>query len=424
MNSFFRGGLPLAVWFAFAAISPGPSISAQSSPAATPPTMEEVMRRLDALQKKYDELQRRMDTMNGASAASEPAPAAPAESVNPPPVVAEAAPIAAPASPGASKVFNPDIAMIGNFVGFGGRHSAMLGGAPRSFELTESELSVQAVLDPYARGGDYPHLVRYLEKNVHFAELLENNEDLVPELLSHQREAHELFILIPVAHDEMIGVLGEAENSLQLGLAAALEPDARSLPEFDDLFDYVPLLIHLDRIHGGVCARVVVLLYRVGESGVQRFDARSQDVGESKQQRKADPLRFEIVGKLEEVELTRRLSEIGTDDYMTCFTDVEVADAPAFNVVKCPGRLDRPRLGGFGELCGLAADYGGIAGYGHAQSLGHCAARWYRRLSRARHSGRPWWRAPLVRSPQDRDGCGQVGERHHRRTPRRVRLGR
>ena len=54
---------------------------------------------------------------------------------------------------GASKPFNPDIGMIGNFIGASGRS---LGGsdslAPQpSFTLQESEMSVQAIVDPYAR---------------------------------------------------------------------------------------------------------------------------------------------------------------------------------------------------------------------------------------------------------------------------------
>ena len=120
-------------------------------------------------------------------------------------------------------------------------------------------------LDPYARRRRHAQLVGHLQQNVHFAQLLENYEDLMAEFLAHQRQPHELFVLVAVANDQVIGVLGEPENRLELRLAAALEADAGDLAELDDLFDDVTLLIDLDRIHGGVPALVAVLLSRFDE---------------------------------------------------------------------------------------------------------------------------------------------------------------
>jgi hypothetical protein len=56
---------------------------------------------------------------------------------------------AAPAPQGSSKVFNPDIAVIGNFLGAAGRNVSE--NPPSSLELSEAEASFQAVVDPYAR---------------------------------------------------------------------------------------------------------------------------------------------------------------------------------------------------------------------------------------------------------------------------------
>jgi hypothetical protein len=47
-----------------------------------------------------------------------------------------------------SKIFNPDIAVIGDFLGVGGHNPVETGSA---FELHEAEVSYQAVVDPYAR---------------------------------------------------------------------------------------------------------------------------------------------------------------------------------------------------------------------------------------------------------------------------------
>src|SRR5204862_7706689 len=47
-----------------------------------------------------------------------------------------------------SKVFNPDMAAIGNFVGAAGKNTV----APLpALALPETELSLQAIVDPYAR---------------------------------------------------------------------------------------------------------------------------------------------------------------------------------------------------------------------------------------------------------------------------------
>src|SRR5690348_5838763 len=101
------------------------------------------------------------------------------------------------------------------------------------------------------------HLVRDLKQHIDLAQLLENDEHLMPELLAHEGEAHELFVLVAIAHDDVVGRLRQSEYCLQFRLAAALEPDSMGLPEFENLLDDVALLIHLDRIHRRVAAGVI-----------------------------------------------------------------------------------------------------------------------------------------------------------------------
>jgi hypothetical protein len=52
------------------------------------------------------------------------------------------------AAAAASKIFNPDIAVIGDFLGVAGRNDVH---PSKAFEMHESEASFQAVVDPYAR---------------------------------------------------------------------------------------------------------------------------------------------------------------------------------------------------------------------------------------------------------------------------------
>ena len=71
-----------------------------------------------------------------------PAPSAPAEPPAAPP------PAAASASSQVSNYFNPSISVIGNFLGIAGKNSVE--NLP-NLSLRESELGLQAIVDPYAR---------------------------------------------------------------------------------------------------------------------------------------------------------------------------------------------------------------------------------------------------------------------------------
>ena len=132
--------------------------SAQTQPGA------ELQTRVQALEEQVKQLKAELDALRGqmgAPAAQQPAPGGnpPTAPVPEPPVAgglqtptAGSLPVYGAASAG-SKIFNPDIGMIGNFVSATGKSR---GGsqsiAPIPFAtLQESEVSVQAVVDPYAR---------------------------------------------------------------------------------------------------------------------------------------------------------------------------------------------------------------------------------------------------------------------------------
>jgi len=114
------------------------SASAQTPDTATP---QELRRQIDVLKADVERLQRdyqdRIGRLEVALAALQSAPPVP-EAALPP----------APPAPGSSKVFNPDTAVIGNFLGTAGRNAVSPSPA---FEMRESEVSFQAAVDPYAR---------------------------------------------------------------------------------------------------------------------------------------------------------------------------------------------------------------------------------------------------------------------------------
>ena len=114
-------------------------------------TSEEVAARLAALEERLRALEAELAALKAGQAAP-PAAAAPVASV--------AAPAGAPGGPSGqlpvyggqgalAKILNPDISVIGDFIGAAGKNSV---NPFPSLEMHESEVGFQAIIDPYARG--------------------------------------------------------------------------------------------------------------------------------------------------------------------------------------------------------------------------------------------------------------------------------
>ncbi len=199
-------------------------------------------------------------------------------------------------------------------------------------------------LDADAARRRHPELVGDLEQHVDLAELLDDDEHTVADLLPHEGEPHELVVLVAVADDDVLRALGHREHRLQLRLRAALQTDAVRLAELDDLLDDVPLLIDLDRVDGRVPTAVLELLDRRLEARAQLLDAGAEDVGEAEQHGKPDSLLFQVAREVQEVELALAVRAIGAHHDAARVVDVEVPGAPPFDVVECACAVDRPGL--------------------------------------------------------------------------------
>lgn len=114
------------------------SAAAQSQPDATA-----LQQQIDQLKKEFGERIAALEAKLAEAQAVAPAQA-------PPPEPAPAQPSAAAAS--GAKYFNPDMAVIGNFLGAAGRND--LNPSP-ALEMPESEVALQAIVDPYARADFY-----------------------------------------------------------------------------------------------------------------------------------------------------------------------------------------------------------------------------------------------------------------------------
>lgn len=126
-------------------------------PAPVPPSaevqqardeVEKLRKELEALRQQYEArlalLEQRLAQL-GAPAA-QPGPPAGVPPQDPTPAPVDPQPVQ-PAA-GASKVFNPDIAVIGNFIGVAGKNP--MSDQP-SLQLSEVEATFQAVVDPFGR---------------------------------------------------------------------------------------------------------------------------------------------------------------------------------------------------------------------------------------------------------------------------------
>ena len=130
-----------------------PAASAQDSQQALRQEIEQLRKDFDALTQQYGDrlsaLESRLITAGGASAAVAAPPAG----------AGGGGAISAPifgSSVGNAKVFNPDIAVIGDFLGAAGSNSVRPdpfgpGSHPNALQMHESEAAFQAVVDPYAR---------------------------------------------------------------------------------------------------------------------------------------------------------------------------------------------------------------------------------------------------------------------------------
>jgi hypothetical protein len=134
-----------------------------SRAVAQTPDVQTVRQEIDELRKELADIQKRYDERIAALEArlgAPPAPGAPAGPDQATVPAAEVPPGAAGAggptgslpiygaASAASKIFNPDMAVIGNFLGAAGHNEV---NPSPALQLEETEASFQAIVDPYAR---------------------------------------------------------------------------------------------------------------------------------------------------------------------------------------------------------------------------------------------------------------------------------
>jgi len=207
-----------------------PAAAQDQPPPASAEEVRLLRQEIEALKAQVQALTAQIGAL-GAPAAVPPPEAAPA-----PPEFA--APAAAPSQ--TSNYFNPSIAAIGNFLGVGGsNHTENL----PSMSLRESEVSLQAVVDPYARADFF---LSFAEEGVEVEEGFASFTTLPGGLLAKVGRMRPAFGKINTLHlhvlpwvDEplpLVNFLGGDEGWVGTGVSVA-----RMIPLPGDIFSEVTL---------------------------------------------------------------------------------------------------------------------------------------------------------------------------------------
>ena len=223
-------------------------------------------------------------------------------------------------------------------------------------ELCHRAAAARRQLDAEADLRPHADLLGILEDQAELGVLLDDRDDVAPDLLGQHRHLDELGVLEAVADDRDV-VGGQCRHRHQLRLAARLDAEVVGTPELQDFLDHLALLVDLDRVHARVLARVRVLLDRSLEGAGDVAQAMLQDVGKAHQDRQRDAAHLQAIHQLLEVD--RPLALLGrVHEHVPVLANREVAVAPAVDVVQL-GRIDgRPGVGGAGARQGAGRDRG------------------------------------------------------------------
>ena len=161
-------------------------------------------------------------------------------------------------------------------------------------------------LHAHADHRPHAHLLRVVQDQLELGVLLDDRDDRAPDLLRQHRGLDVLRILEPVADDRR-AVGGHRHHREQFRLGACLQPELVRPAEAQDLLDYLPLLVHLDRIHAGVAAGIRVLRDGSLKRVVDVTEPMPEDVAEPDEHRQIDAACLQVVGELLQVDRLRRV---------------------------------------------------------------------------------------------------------------------
>ena len=172
---------------------------------------------------------------------------------------------------------------------------------------------------------------------------------LLAELGAQQGHADERGVLVAVADDEAAHLALQGQAGEQLRFAAHFQAEIERLAGIQDFLHHLAQLVDLDREHAPVTALVIELGDGVAEGGVDGLHPVPQDVLKPDQHRKLQAARFGFLHDIGDIDRGAIFLQ-GFGDDAPRLVDVEVARAPALDVVQIASLLDVPALTHIVEL--------------------------------------------------------------------------
>ena len=157
---------------------------------------QQIQQQIDQLRREFNDrlsaLEAQMATLQGQAATPGAPPALPAPPIPLAPEVGQGAALSN------AKVFNPDMAVIGDFLGAAGRNKV---NPSPALEMHESEASFQAVVDPYARADFF---VSFGEEGVELEEGFLTLTELPGKLLMRVGKMRAAFGKVNALHNHVL----------------------------------------------------------------------------------------------------------------------------------------------------------------------------------------------------------------------------
>ena len=187
--------------------------------------------------------------------------------------------------------------------------------------------------------GRTPTFSAYLQDQPELGVLLDDRDDVAPDLLGQHRHLDELGVLEAVADDRrvVVGLRGDGE---QLRLGARLEAEAVLAAEIEHFLDDLALLVDLDRVDADVAPCVLVLgdgrlegVVRCRRRRCRRMSRKRMSTGQP------DAAEHQVIGQLLEVDGPGRVLR-GMNQHVPLRRDGEVALPPAVHLVEFGGVAD------------------------------------------------------------------------------------
>ena len=150
-------------------------------------------------------------------------------------------------------------------------------------------------------------------------------------------------VLVAVADDQRFRIAMNRQRREQLRLAARLDAEVKRLAGVDDLLDHLAELIDLDRKNAAIRRLITGFLDRRAERFVDRLHAMPQQILETQDHRKAEPVFAPgLVDHLDDIDRRRRILR-GPNLDVAARVDREIAESPTVDVVERNGGGNIPR---------------------------------------------------------------------------------